>query len=55
MIFPNTAAYHMDLSAAAASMHPLPPKLAVAYRSGAFQICRDIDYEPVTADTEGTA
>lgn len=55
VIFPNTAAYHMDLSAAAASMHPLPPKLAVAYRSGAFQICRDIDYEPVIADTEGTA
>ncbi len=46
VVFPNTGAYHMDLSAAAASMHPLPPKLAVAHRSGAFQICRDVDYEP---------
>ncbi|MBB5916336.1 diaminopimelate decarboxylase [Nocardia transvalensis] len=46
VVFPNTAAYHSDLSAASASMHPLPPKLAVAHRSGAFQVCRDVDYEP---------
>ncbi|RDI55555.1 alanine racemase [Nocardia mexicana] len=46
VVFPNTAAYHTDLSAATASMHPLPPKLAVAHRSGAFQVCRDVDYEP---------
>lgn len=51
VVFPNTGAYHMDLSAAAASMHPLPPKLAVAHRAGAFRICRDIDYEPEYAIT----
>ncbi|BCK55754.1 alanine racemase [Nocardia wallacei] len=49
VVFPNTAAYHSDLSAAAASMHPLPPKLAVAHRSGQFRICRDADYEPAVA------
>jgi diaminopimelate decarboxylase len=53
VVFPNTAAYHMDLSAATASMHPVPPKLAVAYRSGGFQVCRDADYEP--ALTSGVA
>ncbi|ATL68289.1 alanine racemase [Nocardia terpenica] len=46
VIFPNTAAYHTDLSAATASMHPLPPKLAVAHHGGRFQVCRDADYEP---------
>ncbi|GAB2656396.1 type III PLP-dependent enzyme domain-containing protein [Nocardia goodfellowii] len=46
VIFPNTAAYHSDLSAAPASMHPLPAKLAVIQRAGGFQICRDLDYEP---------
>ncbi|WP_280269817.1 alanine racemase [Nocardia wallacei] len=46
VVFPNTAAYHTDLSAAAASMHPLPPKLAVAHRGGAFEVCPDADYEP---------
>ncbi|WP_280368082.1 decarboxylase [Nocardia wallacei] len=49
VVFPNTAAYHSDLSAAAASMHPLPPKLAVAHRSGEFRICPDADYEPALA------
>ncbi|MCU1647213.1 MAG: decarboxylase [Nocardia sp.] len=52
MVFPNTAAYHMDLSAARASMHRLPPKLAVVHRpsdfsdQGKYEICRDDDYEP---------
>ncbi|MEV6280041.1 decarboxylase [Nocardia sp. NPDC051832] len=46
VIFPNTAAYHTDLSAAPASMHPLPAKLAVVLRAGSFQVCRDGDYEP---------
>ncbi|MEV0248322.1 decarboxylase [Nocardia sp. NPDC050712] len=46
VIFPNTAAYHSDLSAAPASMHPLPDKLAVVLRAGTFQVCRDSDYEP---------
>ncbi|WP_040808241.1 alanine racemase [Nocardia concava] len=44
IVFPNTAAYHMDLSAARASMHAVPPKLAVAQRSGTFRVCRDLDY-----------
>ncbi|MFI5776274.1 alanine racemase [Nocardia sp. NPDC051570] len=46
VVFPNTAAYHQDLSAAAASMHPLPPKLAVTRHGGEFRICPDTDYEP---------
>ncbi|MEV0338065.1 alanine racemase [Nocardia sp. NPDC050713] len=51
VVFPNTAAYHMDLSAASASMQPPPPKLAVAHRAGGFRVCRDADYEPhVAAD-----
>ncbi|WKY55933.1 alanine racemase [Nocardia seriolae] len=44
LVFPNTAAYHMDLSAARASMHSVPSKLAVARRSGTFAVCRDVDY-----------
>ncbi|WP_330256354.1 decarboxylase [Nocardia sp. NBC_00565] len=47
VVFPNTAAYHMDLSAASASMHPLPAKLAVVHRAGSFQVYRDTDYEPL--------
>ncbi|WP_225730087.1 MULTISPECIES: decarboxylase [unclassified Nocardia] len=47
VVFPNTAAYHMDLSAATASMHPVPLKLAVAHRAGSFQVYRDYDYEPL--------
>jgi diaminopimelate decarboxylase len=46
VVFPNTAAYHMDLSAASASMHPLPPKLAVTHDGERFRICRDDEYEP---------
>ncbi|WP_228001522.1 alanine racemase [Nocardia australiensis] len=46
VIFPNTAAYHMDLSAATASMHPVPIKLAVEHRGDVFQICHDHDYTP---------
>ncbi|MEC3956603.1 decarboxylase [Nocardia sp. CDC153] len=44
LVFPNTAAYHMDLSAARASMHSVPPKLAVVQRSGTFAVCPDVDY-----------
>ncbi|MEV6769559.1 decarboxylase [Nocardia sp. NPDC051030] len=52
VVFPNTAAYHMDLSAASASMHPVPPKLAVTHQPGGFEVCRDGDYEPgLAADT----
>ncbi|MGK8505951.1 alanine racemase [Nocardia asiatica] len=46
VVFPNTAAYHMDLSAATASMHPLLPKLAVTQASDGFRVVRDADYEP---------
>ena len=47
VVFPNTGAYHMDLSAASASMHTLPAKLAVVHRAGSFQVYRDTDYEPL--------
>ncbi|WP_406275361.1 decarboxylase [Nocardia sp. NBC_00881] len=51
VVFPNTAAYHMDLSAASASMHPLTAKLAVSHHSSGFQVVGDTDYEPhVPAD-----
>ncbi|MEU4344661.1 decarboxylase [Nocardia sp. NPDC023852] len=51
VVFPNTAAYHMDLSAASASMHPLTAKLAVSRHSSGFQVVGDTDYEPhVPAD-----
>ncbi|MFR9749456.1 alanine racemase [Nocardia sp. 004] len=46
IVFPNTAAYHMDLSASTASMHPLPAKLAVTRDPEGFRIVRDADYEP---------
>ncbi|MEU7144048.1 alanine racemase [Nocardia sp. NPDC046473] len=46
VVFPNTGAYHMDLSAATASMRPPPIKLAVARHGGDFQVCLDADYEP---------
>ncbi|MGW5381908.1 decarboxylase [Nocardia sp. NPDC003963] len=46
VVFPNTAAYHMDLSAAAAAMHPLPPKVAVIHHDGRFRAVPDTDYEP---------
>ncbi|WP_067893512.1 alanine racemase [Nocardia vaccinii] len=49
VVFPNTAAYHMDLSAASASMHEPPPKLAVTHDGQEFRICRDADYEPAAA------
>ncbi|MFE7745630.1 decarboxylase [Nocardia sp. NPDC057455] len=46
VVFPNTAAYHMDLSAAVASMHPLPAKLAVDRTPDGFRVVPDADYEP---------
>lgn len=50
VVFPNTAAYHMDLSAASASMHAPPPKLAVTHNGQGFRICRDAEYEPAATD-----
>lgn len=45
LVFPNTGAYHMDLSAARASQHRLPPKVAVDYHDG-FHLRPDSDYRP---------
>lgn len=46
VVFPNTAAYHMDLSAASASMHPRPSKLVVTYDDNDFRVCHDAEYQP---------
>ncbi|ONM49740.1 Y4yA family PLP-dependent enzyme [Nocardia donostiensis] len=46
VVFPNTAGYHMDLSAAGAAMHPLPEKVAVSTDGAAFRMCPDADYSP---------
>ena len=50
VVFPNTAAYNMDLSAAGAAMHPLPEKLAVTRTDGDFRVCSDEDYRPGPVD-----
>ncbi|MRH92249.1 decarboxylase [Nocardia sp. SYP-A9097] len=52
IVFPNTAAYHMDLSAARASMHPLPAKLAVVHRPGGYEIGHDDEFDPGTLGRE---
>jgi diaminopimelate decarboxylase len=42
MVFVNTAAYQMDLSAAEALMHPRPPKVAARLRGdGTFEFAED--------------
>ncbi|MFD3747798.1 decarboxylase [Nocardia sp. NPDC058633] len=46
VVFANTAAYHMDLSATQAGMHPVPAKVAVLHRDGQFVLCHDADYRP---------
>ncbi len=46
VVFPNTAAYHMDLSAATAAMHPPPEKVAVVCRDRTFVTCPDAEYVP---------
>lgn len=46
VVFANTAAYHMDLSAAQASMHPVAAKVAVLARDGRYVLCPDADYRP---------
>lgn len=47
VVFPNTAAYHMDLSAAAAAMHPPPEKVAVVRLDRTFTTCPDTEYVPI--------
>ncbi|WP_336082294.1 decarboxylase [Nocardia sp. SSK8] len=46
VVFANTAAYHTDLSAAGASMHPTPAKVAVVRRGTEFVLCPDADHRP---------
>ncbi|WP_063057945.1 decarboxylase [Nocardia sienata] len=46
IVFPNTAGYHMDLSAAAAAMHPPVEKVAVTGHDGRFLATPDADYRP---------
>jgi diaminopimelate decarboxylase len=41
VVFVNTAAYQMDLSASEALMHPRLPKVAAVHRDGAFRWARD--------------
>ena len=41
IVFPNTAAYHMDLSAASALMRPPPPRLAVVRTAHGFLVTPD--------------
>ncbi|MQY20811.1 Diaminopimelate decarboxylase [Nocardia sp. RB20] len=53
VVFPNTAAYHMDLSAASAAMHEPPPKLAVIGDGQQFRICRDEEYDPAPVTDRG--
>ncbi|WP_040796266.1 decarboxylase [Nocardia higoensis] len=50
IVFPNTAAYHMDLSAASASMRPPPPKLAVVRTERGFRVHADTQPEPAPRD-----
>ncbi|GAA5049533.1 alanine racemase [Nocardia callitridis] len=54
VVFPNTAAYNMDLSSASASMRPPPPKLAVTRNGDDFRVVPDADYRPSgDVDTHG--
>lgn len=46
VVFANTAAYHTDLSAAQAGMHPLPAKVVVLQHNGGFVLCPDDAYRP---------
>ncbi|MFD4404734.1 decarboxylase [Nocardia sp. NPDC058499] len=46
VVFPNTAAYHSDLSAAAAAMHPPAHKVAIEWRDGTFRATPDAEFRP---------
>ncbi|WP_280401650.1 alanine racemase [Nocardia carnea] len=48
LVFPNTAGYHMDLSAAPAAMHPPVQKVAIDSRDGRFRATPDAGYRPTT-------
>ncbi|MFE3445598.1 decarboxylase [Nocardia sp. NPDC059180] len=49
VIFPNTAAYHMDLSAASASMRPPAAKVAILRDADGFRTCADAEFLAATA------
>ncbi|TLF77521.1 alanine racemase [Nocardia cyriacigeorgica] len=49
VVFPNTAAYHMDLSAATASMRPPAAKVAVTRDGSGFQVCADAAFRAESA------
>lgn len=51
LVFPNTAGYHMDLSAAPAAMHPPPQKVAIDIYDGRFSAAPDAGYRPTIPDT----
>ncbi|KAF0846759.1 alanine racemase [Nocardia caishijiensis] len=44
VVFPNTGAYHMDLSAANAAMHPTTPKVVVHQSDSGFLLCGDEEW-----------
>ncbi len=46
VVFPNTAAYHSDLSAAAAAMHPPAAKVAIEFRDGTYRATPDAGFHP---------
>lgn len=46
VVFPNTAAYHSDLSAAAAAMHAPAHKVAIDRRDGTFRATPDTEFRP---------
>ncbi|NKY31808.1 decarboxylase [Nocardia speluncae] len=52
VVFPNTAAYHSDLSAAAAAMHPPAHKVAIEWRDGTFRATPDAEFRPVPSGGE---
>src|SRR5690606_9611757 len=43
VVYPNTAAYHMELSAASASLRPPPPKLAGVRTGRDFRVYADTE------------
>lgn len=46
LIFPNTAGYHSDLSAATAALHPLPPRFAVTRGPGGWAVVPEAGHRP---------
>ncbi|MEU1981327.1 decarboxylase [Nocardia sp. NPDC019395] len=55
IVFPNTAGYHMDLSAGPAAMHPPAQKVAIDFRDGCFPAVPDDDYRPILPATRSAS